>query len=437
MLNEFCEKIISRRQSISVPELISLFDSIIENLTTENVGDYHCVIDALSRIRLVTILDNNLINHNLLHIIHNLLTKILDRWYRNPTPLNDVDGSLFHEIVDLYSKLINHIKNTDQETSLTGFQNLFLNLTFFETLNTLLRDLADNPEKYKDQIEPLNYLNSLLRSIQWYQAGIDGIRDHSNVLILVDSITFCLSSKSYRETFEELNIENNFLTAYEQFLLVRCPCYIVWNRGKAQLMCIERLCSNGLLPIYQTIFERFLATVEIWESAVTESIYFMTAILRYVALHATTRNFFLDTPKLIDSVLILLNSKRLIENVLITTDYNSETNITDSAISVIFNLTNDCKFLSILRSNPEFLIDTFSQLKQSKVDRVQLHAFMVLAKFMNEEDVLKLEQMDVLVGTFMNYLLRACDDSRHNFQDVPIKHILISFKGKSSDIMYL
>ncbi|CAF1238590.1 unnamed protein product [Adineta steineri] len=70
----------------------------------------------------------------------------------------------------------------------------------------------------------------------------------------------------------------------------------------------------------------------------------MTALLRYVAYYPSTQEYLINNLKIIDSILILLNNYTLLDNILTATEYNSKTNLTDSAISFIFNLSHDFNF---------------------------------------------------------------------------------------------
>ena len=185
-----------------------------------------------------------------------------------------------------------------------------------------------------------------------------------------------------------------------------------------------------MLTFYQEIYELFLPSIDDWQSPLMNSIFYMTALLRYVAYYPPTREYLKDNLKIIDSILIVLNANCLFENILVTTEYNSKTNLTDSAISLIFNLTRDCQYLTLIKENIFFSKETFLKLKDAQVVRVKLHAFMILAKILNENDIHKLDHIDTLVSVFFGYLSEALQDPSHAFQDVPIEHLLASLKGK-------
>ncbi|CAF3704380.1 unnamed protein product, partial [Adineta steineri] len=157
----------------------------------------------------------------------------------------------------------------------------------------------------------------------------------------------------------------------------------------------------------------------------------MTALLRYVAYNPSTQEYLINNLKIIDSILILLNNYTLLDNILTATEYNSKTNLTDSAISFIFNLSHDFQFLTLIKENSYFSKDIFLKLKHASIDRVKLHAFMILAKILNEKDVLNLDNIDVLTTVFIDYLYKAINDPCHSFQDVPVEHLLTSLKGIS------
>ncbi|CAF3428762.1 unnamed protein product [Rotaria sp. Silwood2] len=275
-------------------------------------------------------------------------------------------------------------------------------------------------------------LSILIESIRCFQIGNDHIRNNPNVLLLVDPLIKCLCSSTYINTLKQIDIKSTDRSAFEDFILGTCPCYGAWTRGKAQIIIINALCLNNMLASYEEIYDLFLSTINDWEYALMESIYYMTALLRYVAFYSSTREYLKINLKILDSMLIILNSNCLLDNILITTDYNSETNLTDSAISFIFNLTHDFEMLTIIKENSFFSKEIFFKLKNSQVDRVKLHALMILSKILNEQDILNLDHIDTLTSIFFDYLSRAMNDPCHTCQDVPVEHLLASLKGMFS-----
>ncbi|CAF4184495.1 unnamed protein product [Adineta steineri] len=87
---------------------------------------------------------------------------------------------------------------------------------------------------------------------------------------------------------------------------------------------------------------------------------------------------------------------------LLPTEYNSKTNLTDSAI--------------------------FLKLKYANIHRVKLYAFMILAKILNKQDIQNLDNIDILTTIFIDYLYKAINDPSHTYQDVPVEHLLTSLK---------
>ncbi|CAF3757767.1 unnamed protein product [Adineta steineri] len=54
---------------------------------------------------------------------------------------------------------------------------------------------------------------------------------------------------------------------------------------------------------------------------------------------------------------------------------------------------------------------------------------MILAKILNELDILNLDNIDILTTVFIDYLYKAINDPCHSFQDVPVEHLLTSLKA--------
>ncbi|CAF3473062.1 unnamed protein product [Rotaria sp. Silwood1] len=432
-INEYCTKISNQRQTILPEQLKTLFDLIVielnknnNNLTIDN--DYCKIIDTLKNLRGVTLIDQLIVNNELFHLIQNFLMNILNKWFKDGIILTDKDEYLFQKIVELFSKMIEHLRKTNQVSSST-FRTWFLNESFFKTIASVLEDISINSYKYLDQDQTMRSLSMLIESIESFQASNDLIRNNPTVLLLVDPIIKCLCSSTYINTLKQIDIKSSDRNAFEDFILGTCPCYCAWNRGKGQIIIINALCLNNMLKSYQEIYDLFLPTIDNWEYALMESIFYMTALLRYVAFYPSTREYLKTNLKLIDSMLIILNSNCLLDNVLTTTDYNSETNLTDSAISFIFNLTHDFEMLTIIKDNSFFSKEIFLKLKNSQVDRVKLHALMILSKILNEQDILNLDHIDELTSIFINYLSRAMNDPCHTFEDVPVEHLLVSLKA--------
>ncbi|CAF1402699.1 unnamed protein product [Adineta steineri] len=429
-ISKHCTAICDQKEKISAEELQSLFNLIVIELNNNNhstIDDYIQIIDTLKNIYSLTLIDPLIVNNELFHLIRNYLTDLLNKW-SSDTILTDKDEYLFHEIVELFSKMIKHIKTTNQVLTST-FQTWFLNELFFKAIALLLEDISINSSKYSTQNQNMEILSTLIQSIRFFQSGFDCIRNNPNVLLLIDPIIHCLCSSTYINTFKQINIKSDTQNPYEEFILEICPCYCIWHRGKSQLTIINQLCLNNMLNSYQEIYELFLPTINQWQYSIMQSMFYMTALLRYVAYYPSTQQYLINNLKIIDSILILLNNCTLLDNILTATEYNSKTNLTDSAISFIFNLSHDFQFLSLIKENSYFSKDIFLKLKHANIDRVKLHAFMILAKILNEKDILTLDNIDILTTVFINYLYKAINDPCHSFQDVPVEHLLTSLKA--------
>lgn len=431
-INEHCTMIYNQRLTISSEQLKDLFDLIVIELkkTNNSTNDNYCkIINTLKNISGLLLIDKLIVDHELFIFIQKFLMLLLNKWSNNHIILIDKDEYLFEEIIDLFGKMIKHIRTTNQEISST-LQIWFLNENFFQTIASVLEDISVNFYQYKNQDKNMKNLIMLIEIIQNYQGGCNHIGNNPSVLLLVDPIVKCLCSSVYFDSLKKIDIKSKTQSSFEEFLLTTIPDYVSWNRGQAQLMIINQLCLNNTLKSYQEIYDLFLSSINDWEFSVMQSIFYMTALLRYVAYYPSTRKYLEDHWKIIDSMFIILNASCLLENILITTNYNSETNLTDSAISFIFNLTHDCQYLMLIQENQYFSKEIFLKLKHAKVDRVKLHAFMILAKILHENDIQKLDHIDALVSIFFGYLLRAVNNPCHSCQDIPVEHLLISLKGK-------
>ena len=433
-VSEYCKTISDHKQTISTGQLKYYFDLIVTELNKTNnfsIDDYYKIINTLKSLCGLTLIDELIINNELYHLIQNFLINLLNKWSKDDIILIDKDEYLFREIIEFYFKIIKHIKSTNQDST-SLFQIWFLNEEFFKTIAFVLEDISTNSHKYLNQDQNIKTFIKLIQSIQYFQRGNHHFRNNPIILLLIQPIIKCLCSSIYIDTLKNIDIKSTNRNSFEELILGTLPCYCAWNRGEGQLIIIKELCLNNMLKSYKDIYDLFLSSIDEWQYSLMESIFYMTALLRYVAYYPSTREYLKDNSQLIDSILIILNSTCLLDNILITDDYNSKTNLTDSAISFIFNLTHDFYYLTLIKENLYFSKEIFFKLKNAKVDRVKLHAFMILAKILNEEDIQKLDYIHTLTFVFFNYLFRAVNDPTHTFEDVPVEHLLASLKGNRS-----
>ncbi len=428
VITQHCATILKQKQFVSSMELKTLFDEIIVGLKENSTLDHYCrIVDTLKSVRVVTMIDPLIVDHELYHSLRNTLSDILQKWCHEDM-LNDQEQYLFEQIGDLFLKMINLLKQTNG-TPILAFKKWFLNEKFMKSIAQCLDDIAANGSKYIDDERNVANFSLLIQSLEWFQSGNREIRNNMHLLLLINPITNCLSSQYYVDLFKQLKIEDSSRTSIEEFLLGTCPCYCAWYRGDSHEHIMHRLCESDMLKHYEDIYDLFTPSIDRWEHAVMESIFFMTALIRYIAYFNSTRDYLKKNLKIIDYVLLLLSANCLLDNIQMTSDYNSETNVTDSAITMIYNLTVDPYFLSYIKDNPNYSKNMFLQLRNAKVDRVKLHACMILAKMMDEQDIKDLDDIGSVTSVFMDYLVRAVGDTSHMFQDVTVEQLLSCLKG--------
>lgn len=431
--NQCITEVHNQRRKLSIEQLKTSFDLKVMELNEKRnltIDDYCKIIDELKQISGLTLINSQIVNNELFRLLQLYLIDILNKWSKSNISLSDREEYFFHEIIKLFSQMIMHLNNNTQ-APLSDFQSWFLDGSFLQTICSVLEDISMYSNKYINQTQTQNIecFSKLIQSIKWFQSDNDEILNNPNVLLLIDPIIKCLCSSTYIDTLKSVEIKSTNLSAYENFILVTCPAYCAWYRGKAQITMINCLCVNNMLNSYQDIYDLFLSKINDWQYSLMESMYYMTALLRYVAFYPSTREYLKKNLRIIDSMLIILNSKCLLDNILTTTRYNSETNLMDSAISFIFNLIQDFDMLNFVKENEFFCKEIFLKLIYAQVDRVKLHALMILSKILDEQDIQNLDHIDGFISVFVNYLSRAVNDPCHTFQDVPIEHLLTSLKG--------
>ncbi|CAF1554159.1 unnamed protein product, partial [Adineta steineri] len=176
-ISKYCTAICDQKQQLSAEELQSLFNLIVVELNNNNhhsiIDEYIQIIDALKNIYSLTLIDPSIVNNELFHLLRNYLTDILNKW-SSDIVLTDKDEYLFQEIVELFSKMIKHIKTTNQVLTST-FQMWFLNELFFKAIASLLEDISINSSKYSTQNQNMESLSTLIQSIRFFQSGFDCI----------------------------------------------------------------------------------------------------------------------------------------------------------------------------------------------------------------------------------------------------------------------
>ena len=426
-LQDICSQMINEGPTVSVEQMRSLLVEIdAERREESDVLVSLPLIDGLSHVQPSTLVNAEVINSDLLVRLRDRLGEVFHRCSIG----EDQHGHLraCRSIIHLFCKIMEHLKSVDPVLSLP-FHRFFLVQSLFDPLSSLLNDIAAHTDRYTDQDSLMELLNTFLGSIHWYQCDNEEMQSDPLVLPLLHSIVRCLSSPSYEEMLTDLSLRPTHPNPLSEFLLETCPSSIAWCRGPFQSIVIDQLCVSGMLDSTERIYSLFLPTIDRWLSPLINAIYYVTALIRYVAFYRATRTYLREHVQIIDAVLLLFHSTRLIDNVLLTSDFNDETNVIDSAISFLFNLMDESSFVTVIKNNEHFSKEIFLQLKHSRVDRVKLHALMILTKVLDENDLKQLNYIESFTILFMDYLVRAFQHRSHSCEDVHIEQLLASFKG--------
>ena len=226
VINEYCTTISNQRQKLCAEELLWLLDLIFRELNQGNnstAENYSQIIKTLKNTSGLILIDPLVINHQMFSLIQNFFINLLNQWLKEK-----IDESLFQDIIDLFSKLIKHIKTINTTSSLI-FERWFLNELFFQTIASVLNDLTINPNRYLNENHMMESLTALIQSIRRFQNDDDQIRNHPNVLLLVDPIIKCLSSSVYIETLKKHDIQTNYLSSFDEFFLYTISHVIVFG----------------------------------------------------------------------------------------------------------------------------------------------------------------------------------------------------------------
>ena len=426
-LPEICIHMSKEGPTLTVEQMRSLLVTIdAERRDESDILISLPLIDGLSQVRPSTLIDAQVINSDLLVGLRDRLGDMFHRCSISEDKREDIYAC--RSIIDFFGKIIDHLKSVDPVLSLP-FQRYFLVASLFHPLSSLLNDIAANTSHYADDDPLLELLNVFLGSIHWYQRDNEAMQNDPLLLLLLHSIVRCLSSPSYEDRLINLSLRPTDQSPLNEFFLETCPSFIAWCRGPFQSIVIDQLCVNGILDSTERIYSLFLPTVDCWLSPLVNAIYYVTALIRYVAFYRDTRSSLREHVQIIDAVLLLFHSTRLIDNVLLTSDFNAETNVIDSAISFLFNLMDEPSFVTLIKNNEHFSKEIFLHLKHSRVDRVKLHALMILAKVLDEIDLKKLDYIETFTTLFIDYLVRAFQHRSHACEDVHIEQLLASFKG--------
>ncbi|CAF4595220.1 unnamed protein product, partial [Didymodactylos carnosus] len=245
VINERCTFIEQHKDTISLDNLKSLFDDIVQELEKTKLNDRLSFLKQL-RPLISTIMDNIsylklanpiLLEHQLIRLFLNTYIDLLMKWSKNinnnnnnnDVVLDNDEEFLFREISVRFVWLISELNKLNFHI----FKKLFIDKILIDLIQQCLDDIATNGKYLNDaNLENLSYIIRILNEITHYE---DDIQDDPILLPIIDSVIKCLCSKYYLETFKELlpsSTSTNELNVKQNFLLIACGSYFSNYIGK-------------------------------------------------------------------------------------------------------------------------------------------------------------------------------------------------------------
>ncbi|CAF1049409.1 unnamed protein product [Didymodactylos carnosus] len=352
----------------------------------------------------------NQISHEIFSNIITVLTQILNKWLA----LSEQEIRLFKSITDLLSTMITAI----DEQNVAAFKHLLLTKPFIKSISAFLEHIL--PKLSTVNCDVVEGVSKLLFMLDILQYDRPDITDDENLLTLLDPVMKCICSINYFTILTNLTASTT-LTIQEEFLVITCSYYFSRYRG----IYAEKL-TNKLGDIMLKRFEQVLCqltqTVSNWNESMMKAVQYISYVLRRFGEFDSTRKRLNGHLKIIDSIMMILNSSHLHHQVL-KQEQNVETTLIYTAIWVLSSLENDSELTAYIKANHN--TQTFMTLTNAKYKPIQTYAYKILAVVMNEDDIKQSDDPGKITTVFIDFIKQAVDSQ---FQSSP--------GGKLTSLLY-
>ncbi|CAF1545869.1 unnamed protein product [Didymodactylos carnosus] len=267
-------------------------------------------------------------------------------------------------------------------------------------------------------------VSKLLFIFDILQYGRPDIIDDKNLLTLLDPIMKYICSINYFTILTNLEATET-LTVQEEFLVITCPNYFSLYLG----IYAERLTNelgDTMLKRFEQVLCQLTQTVSKWNEATMKAVQYISYVLRRFGEFNSTRQRLNGHLKIIDSLMIILNSSYLQIQVL-KQEQNVETALIYAVIWVLSPLGDDLELTAYIKTN--YNTQTFMTLTDAKYKPIRTYAYTILAFVMSEDDIKQLDDPGKITAVFIDFIKQAIDSQFQLSPGGKLKNLLESLRG--------
>ncbi|CAF0755710.1 unnamed protein product [Didymodactylos carnosus] len=420
IINQRCASIREQAKSLTSTTLKPLFNDVVQELKVESNDDLlQEIVQCFDEVPGSTLTDISIINHELFIIIQDKLISIIKKWHSEHETLNKEEETIYLKTSQLLSKMV----ASTNAINIPVFKTWLLKLPYLEIIKICIQSVGTNGKHLNDP--NLQSFGILLKALSDFQRPRPEIMDDTNLLLLLDPVRTCICSKYYLDSFLNLQLDSSTLSVKDDFLLVQCPFYFAGYKGKRR-----EETSNALLDVmlsnYEQIFSKFIPMIHSWNHSIILPIHHITNVLTGTCNVKSCKMRLTKRLNIVNDILIILSADNICNEVKNTLS-NAQSMLINSAIACLFNLTLEEDILAYIKEKN--VTQAFLKLTNSQYDRIEVHAYMILACIMNEDDIKKLADPTKITAVFINFLKEAVDHPSQRCRGVSVAGLLTGLKG--------
>ncbi|CAF0825508.1 unnamed protein product [Didymodactylos carnosus] len=354
-------------------------------------------------------------------LLRDFLITLFIKWSKHES-LTEDEKYLIREVADLFEIISSNFNDMNVEL----FKTLLLNDRFIVPINSCIRNIILKGDHSSDDglVSLIYIVRGFINISKWR----DEMKDHPVLLSLLNSVVECLSSSYYFTIFQELDVNCLELTNIQCFLLTTCPEYIGWcTAAKHEQTCAT--IARILLPRSIVLYDKFMVSINEWSSLVTQCFSILANLLEVLAyFEPIIENYFDNHIILIDRTVCVLNNSKLCNRIIDSENYDKDASfLIENSVRYLFHLTFEPNILCIMKLKN--LATTIMNLTHASSYVTQMTSYRLLANILNENDLKKLTNADLITSMFIKYLKGAIDDRYQFCYGSPLNGILLSLKS--------
>ena len=396
-------------------KLRALFDDILNGISINN--DQY-LIDIVNELTEKNFASVDIIDHAFFVYLRNTFIDHLQNAV-NDYYLPCRIGQFFHRLID-------HVNNKN----LPSIQQFFANSDLIECLIESLKNLSSTSD--------INLIASIEYMIDTYQKLQEDrvtVQDDPILLTLIMPITDFAKSPEYKSTFFQLSPQQKELTHYQKLVLITCPRYVGSHWGQYHDE-VSSAIVQEVLSRSPEILERFLPSIDQWETPLIWCIFSLILLCQYCANQHLLSAYDIYHKKLLDYVLDIVQGKELWQLALQkpTSDQRQKraSQLFCYATLYIYTMTFSPELRDKLKEHNTTPI--LLKLTQANYDKTQFHAYRALAAILTDNDIKQLANPAQITTVFITYMKKSIDESTLKQRR---ENLLLSLKSKSREKTFL